>query len=346
MAEELKHADPIEPIALAVYQLAQAKQAAEMARQFAESLGFSQADSEEIALVVTELGSNLVRHASGGSIILTPAEASGRRGIRVESEDSGPGIADVERAMTDGYSTAGSLGFGLGTVNRLMDDLDFYSRSPHGLHLVSYRWMRPQQRREVYAKGLDFGVATRSCRRLPENGDAFIITQWERHALVGVIDGLGHGPFAHRAAQTARRYVEQHFDQPLESLFRGVQRACRATRGVVMALARFDLAEQKFTAASVGNVEIRLFGSPEHFSLIVRRGIIGLNAPSPVPLEHPWTPESLLVMHSDGLSTHWNWNEFPELATAAPDAIAQRLLHVLGKIEDDATVVVARSARP
>jgi anti-sigma regulatory factor (Ser/Thr protein kinase)/serine/threonine protein phosphatase PrpC len=345
MAQELGGGEGVEPVAVEVVQLVQAKRAATVAREYAEALGFSSADCDEIALVVTELGSNLVRHALGGTIKLSSIEASGQLGIRVESEDSGPGIADVERALTDGFSTGGSLGFGLGTVNRLMDDLDIYSRSPSGVHLVSQRWLRPQ-RRESRLEDLLFGAATRSCRHLAENGDAFIIMQWERCALAGVIDGLGHGPFAQRASQTARRYVEQHFDQPLDSLFRGVQRACRATRGVVMALARFDLEKKILTVASVGNVEVRLFGSPEHFSLTVRRGVIGLNAPNPVLLEHPWTPTCVLVIHSDGLRTHWNWNEFPELALATPDAIAQRLLHVLGKVEDDATVLVAKSVRP
>jgi anti-sigma regulatory factor (Ser/Thr protein kinase)/serine/threonine protein phosphatase PrpC len=332
------------PVSLAVDQPAQVKQAAHLARSFAHSLGFGPAECEEIALVATELATNLVRHASGGTLTLSQIDALDRVGIRIESEDFGPGIADVERALMDGFSTGGSLGFGLGTVNRLMDDLEIYSRSPHGVHLVSQRWIRPQ-RKEVRLEGLQFGAATRAYRYASENGDAFVILEWNRFALAGVIDGLGHGPFAQRAAQTARQYLEQHFDQPLESLFRGVQRACRATRGVVMALARFDLAQQKLTVGSVGNIEVRLFGSPTHFSLIVRRGVIGLNAPSPVLLDHPWDSTCVLVMHSDGLRTHWAWDDFPELAQAAPNVIAQRLLHALGKLEDDATVVVARSTR-
>jgi anti-sigma regulatory factor (Ser/Thr protein kinase)/serine/threonine protein phosphatase PrpC len=345
VAQDLKEAKPVEPVALQVAQLAQVKQVADVARGYAESLGFNSADCDEIALVVTELGSNLIRHAFGGTIKLGPVEAPGQVGIRVESEDSGPGIPDVEKALSDGFSTAGSLGIGLGTVNRLMDDLNVYSRSPSGVHLVSQRWVRPQ-RRQARLEDLLFGVATRSCRHLAENGDAFIIAQWERYALAGVIDGLGHGPFAQRASQTARRYLEQHFDQPLDSLFLGVQRACRATRGVVMALTRFDMAKKNITVASVGNVEVRLFGSPEHFSLTVRRGVIGLNAPNPVLLEHPWDPACVLIIHSDGLRTHWHWNDFPELALATPDAIAHRLLHALGKLEDDATVLVAKSVDP
>ena len=105
-----------------------------------------------------------------------------------------------------------------------------------------------------------FGAATRSVGHLPDNGDSFVIKQWEQNALVGVIDGLGHGPFAQIASRTARYYVEQHFSEPLENVFKGADRACRATRGVVMALARIDLAEDTLTVASVGNVEMRLSG--------------------------------------------------------------------------------------
>src|SRR5437868_8197732 len=137
-----------------------------------------------------------------------------------------------------------------------MDDLEFCSYVQRGLRIVCERWLGPKTARCI-TRGMACGVATRSCRFLPENGDAFVIKQWERGALAGIIDGLGHGQFARRASQTARFYVEQHFDQPLESLFRGVERACRTTRGVVMALAKFDLDEHKLTIANVGNIEVR-----------------------------------------------------------------------------------------
>src|SRR5262249_33684483 len=143
---------------------------------------------------------------------------------------------------------------------------------------------------------LDFGAATRPCRNQTENGDAFIVHQWNGNALAGVIDGLGHGQYAQRAAQAARQYVEQHYDRPLEELFRGAGRACRATRGVVMALARFDFAQRTFSIANVGNIEVRIIGDTPHVNLVVRRGIVGLNAPQPVTTTCAWQPENLLVM--------------------------------------------------
>jgi serine/threonine protein phosphatase PrpC len=224
-----------------------------------------------------------------------------------------------------------------------MDELEICSGSNGGLHIVCRRWVRPRPSGQALG-ALAFGAATRSCRQLPENGDAFLFKQWERNALAGVIDGLGHGQFAQRASQTARQYIEQHFDQPLENLFRGAGRACRATRGAVMALAHFDLARQTLTVASVGNIEVRLLGGPEKFNPVIRRGIVGLNAPEPAPTEHPWTSNSILVMHSDGLRAHWDWSKFSDVARAPADLIARRLLSELGTLDDDATVIVVRNA--
>ncbi len=177
-----------------------------------------------------------------------------------------------------------------------------------------------------------------------DNGDAFVIKQWAESALVGIIDGLGHGQFAHRAAQAARQYVEGHFDRPLDQIFRGVGRACRATRGVVMALARFDWGRERLSFASVGNIEVRIFPSAEPFRFTIRRGVLGLNAPNAVVTEHPWPPDHMLVLHSDGLRTHWSWKDVARLAEQPAPVLAQALLRLLAKEDDDATVIVVRNA--
>lgn len=327
-----------------VSNLLDVRQAEATARSFAGTLGFSQDDCEQLALVVSELGSNLVKHAHGGTIQLRDIATAGRAGIEIDSEDEGPGIRDFEQAVTDGYSTAGSLGTGLGAVNRLMDDLEFSSLPEGGARIVCKRWLRPANAVN-FDRWLEFGVATRSYRMQRENGDAFVVRQWQGNAIVGVIDGLGHGQLAQRAAQTARQYLEAHFDQSLDNLFRGVGRACRATRGVVMALAAFDGARRAFKLGSVGNIETRVHGQANPLNYVVRRGVIGLNAPQAVISEHAWTPQSIMIMHSDGLHAHWDWKDFREVANESAEVIAQRLLRVLGKDDDDATVLVVRAAR-
>jgi len=332
---------------VSVSHLSHASEARRLAKALAIDLGFDMRESEELAIVVSELASNLVKHATSGRLTLTPLEEDGRLGIKIESQDDGPGIADVNRAITDGFSTTGSLGYGLGTVNRLMDDFEIQPRpdGKTGTQITCLRWRR-EHIRKTESCPLSFGVATRAYRNIELNGDAFVVRRWNEFALIALIDGLGHGQYANIAAQTAREYIENHYDQRLEALFRGAGRACRATRGVVMALARFDWKAEPITLtfASVGNIGARVFGIPTPMNFIVHRGVVGLNAPNPVVAEYSWSSDYILVLHTDGLQTMWRWNDFPELAEAPAAYAARFLLQALAKDNDDATVIVVRKS--
>jgi anti-sigma regulatory factor (Ser/Thr protein kinase) len=313
------------------------------ARSMSTAIGFDERAVEEIALVVSELATNLVKHAKDGVLRLGRTEEAGRSGIQINSEDQGPGMPNVEQAIADNFSTAGSLGCGLGAVNRLMDEFDVVSRPGSGTSIVCKRWLRLDIL-PALACPLVFGVATRPRPLMSVNGDTFVIKLWGESALVGVIDGVGHGQFAYSAAQAARQYVERHYDQPLADIFLGVARTCRATRGVVMGLARFDWGQGTLTFASVGNVEARVFGSPEPMNFVVPRGILGLTARRPVVTQHRWAPSNVMVLYSDGLSTHWRWSDFSHLAAASATVAAQELLRALAREADDATVLVVKSA--
>lgn len=330
-----------------VSHLSDANEARRLVKAMAFDLGFDIKESEEFAIVVSELASNLVKHATSGQLILTPLEEGGRLGIKIESQDHGPGIADVERAITDGFSTTGSLGYGLGSINRLMDEFEIQPGpdGKTGTQITCLRWKREPARKTEDCP-LSFGVATRSYHNMELNGDAFIVRRSNEFALIALIDGLGHGQYAHIAAQSAREYIENHYDQPLEALFRGAGRACRATRGVVIALARFTWKTGiiSLTFASIGNIEAKVFGSPVPVNLIVQRGVVGLNAPNPVVAEYSWSPDYVLVLHTDGVQTIWRWDDFPGLAGLPASLAAGRLLQVLAKDSDDATVIVVRKS--
>lgn len=115
MAHDLTSAALAENIQVRVAHPAEVKRATDAARRLAVALGFGSKDCEEIVLAVTELATNLTKHTDGGTITLHTTE--GRPGIQIESEDRGPGIPDVERALADSYSTAGSLGTALGKID-------------------------------------------------------------------------------------------------------------------------------------------------------------------------------------------------------------------------------------
>lgn len=315
------------------------------ARMRALQIGFAEVAAEEIALVATELASNLVKHAGEGVIRIGRLAESERGGIGIESHDFGPGMVDVEQAFTDGMSSAGSLGYGLGTVHRMMDEVEITSvpELEAGTRIVCTREL-PRDVRSPQSFPVSFGVAARAHPGAAVSGDAYLIKRWGDVVLVAVIDGLGHGQFALRASRTARDYVERHYDGSLENIFAGTNRACRGTRGVVMALARIDLAGNTLRFASIGNIEARLQSGGERPGMLVRRGVVGLNPPLPRVKSHDWGSDSLLVLHSDGLSTQWSWDDFPGVTGLPANEVARQLFGRLVKRDDDAVVVVVKGS--
>lgn len=106
----------------------------------AQQLGFRRTDAYYLATAVTELATNIVRHAGCGEIRLSPLTDYGTAGIEVIASDTGPGIADIDQALRDGYSTTGGLGGGLPGVSRLMDELEIHSEPGRGTCICARKW--------------------------------------------------------------------------------------------------------------------------------------------------------------------------------------------------------------
>lgn len=312
-------------------------------RRVAAEAGFDAQSCEDLALVASELASNLVRHAGGGTLEVAPFEDGGRLGLVLETLDDGPGIPDPEQALVDGFSTAGSLGLGLGAVHRLVDELSIGSREggEGGSRVRVRRFLR---REDPPLVPLDVGVVSRPARSGDANGDAFVVRRWGARVLVGVIDGLGHGGPAHVAAEAARHYVDRHFDLPLPALFQGVDRTCRGTRGVVMALARVDLGGGRVQVGSVGNVSVRLVLGADSTSAPAHRGILGSpRCPAPLLTDLPWGTGAVLVLHSDGVVNGWESAEVALLAARSSAWHVASWFHTRkASHPDDATALVVK----
>ncbi|WP_156360902.1 ATP-binding SpoIIE family protein phosphatase [Dethiosulfatarculus sandiegensis] len=314
-----------------------------LVRAMAKQVGFTAKAREELVLVTSELAENLAVHAQEGEIVFKRIEQGAIQGIQIESRDQGPGIKDIELAMSDGFSSKNQLGYGLGTVNRLMDEVKINSTSkqPSQTLLIARKFTRPIEQAAKDALST-FGVATKALNGSKFNGDGFFIKKWPNGALAAVIDGLGHGQYAHRATQKALNYLENHYDNNISQIFMGVNRQCLATRGVVMALARFSWNPGSVILASIGNISIKAYGAEEKMEIPVLRGVLGRRAPNPSVVKHPWSAKHGIVMHSDGLSSHWNWRDYPGLWEQSAPNMAKQLLDSLAKEHDDATVLVVR----
>lgn len=128
------------PYSVAIETQADVEQARRDARTFAIELGFEPVNAERVTLAVSELAANLLKYAHHGRIMASRFEDAGRIGIQIESLDCGPGIDDIPSALRDGFSTGGSLGSGLPSVERMMDELLIES-SASGTHIRARKWL-------------------------------------------------------------------------------------------------------------------------------------------------------------------------------------------------------------
>jgi len=114
--------------------------ARQLGRRIAAESGFSSTDQTLIATAISEVARNIIEYARRGEIILSTLEERGRRAVKIIARDNGPGIADTELAMQDGYSTGNSLGLGLPGAKRLMDDFELVSSPGAGTTITMKKW--------------------------------------------------------------------------------------------------------------------------------------------------------------------------------------------------------------
>jgi serine/threonine-protein kinase RsbT len=114
----------------------------QLVRTAAVATKLSLVDQTKIVTAASELARNTLIHGGGGRVEVQPVTNGTRRGIRLIFTDEGPGIADIDRAFTDGFTTAGGLGLGLSGARRLMDELDLWTKVGEGTVVTTVKWER------------------------------------------------------------------------------------------------------------------------------------------------------------------------------------------------------------
>lgn len=344
MAKEIKNVSDIHSRKITISDTLDVALAGKIAATTAYCLGFERTKAEEIHLVTRELAANIVRHARSGFISISVLVQSTVVGIEIEALDAGPGIKDIARAMEDGFSSCQGKGYGLGSADRFSDHMEIQSplSLKGGTRIVCYFYLHSYTSLPQFEYPLEVGVATRSLPGTNVNGDSFVICKSSQYAVVSVIDGLGHGQFAYNASQIARSYIERHHERNLSEILRGVSRNCRCTRGVVIAVARIYWDNRRIYFTGIGNVEARLIQRTNSTRLAVRRGIVGGVMPHPVTSSYDFKDETLLVLHTDGVSSRWQKTDILPLQYKRVQDIAEYILATYNKHNDDATVMVVR----
>jgi anti-sigma regulatory factor (Ser/Thr protein kinase) len=309
----------------------------------AQKLGFSEDEGSRLALAITEAATNLVKHARQGELLLQALSAGSRSGLEVLALDSGPGMKDIGRCLSDGYSTAGSPGTGLGAMKRLASEFEIYS-DPAGTVLLTRFWAAGETMRDTPAAvpRLEVGAVNIPYTGEPVCGDAWAIESTEAGAIVLVVDGLGHGQGAADAAREAVRAFCANARLDPVSLVKAIHGAIRATRGAALAIASLDLKDRTVRYAGVGNIAGMVLSGTDVRSMVSQNGTVGHTMQSVQEFVYPFPEKALLIMHSDGLLSRWQLQPYAGLAVCHPGLIAGVLCRDFNRGRDDVTVVAVR----
>ena len=307
-------------------------------------LEFDEDTCGRLALVVTELGTNLVRHARNGRLLVAVRAGVAGDSVEVLAIDSGPGM-DLEHCLRDGVTSSTTSGTGLGAVRRLSDDFAAFSTTPGGTVVMARIASRRAATRALPHPPARFAHAAVSVPALGESqcGDDWAIVERDGHASVLVVDGLGHGPDAEVAAQAClEAFSSAPFDAPSEVLARA-HAQMRATRGAAAAVAHLDADARAVVFCGAGNIAARLTSGLGDRSFLCQHGTLGLQVGPLRDVAMPWPDHALFVMHSDGIGARWSLRKTPGLLQCDPAIIAGWLIrdHIGGR--DDATVIVVRA---
>ncbi|MBW8481858.1 ATP-binding SpoIIE family protein phosphatase [Actinomadura parmotrematis] len=306
------------------------------ATELAERIGFAGERLGQVQLAATEAATNLVKHASDGEVALSIVRDGTAALLQLVCVDRGPGMADPARSRLDGFSTSGTLGIGLGTIERLADQSGLYSVPGTG----TVTFARFRQPGTGPGGTPPFAGLTRPLDGETECGDAFAVREVDGVVYALLCDGLGHGPLAARAAQEAVRAITAAAlpARPAD-LLQLVHRRLAPTRGGAVAVAVVDRAARRVGYAGLGNVAGWIVGDGRRQGMISTPGIAGHQARSFREQSYELPPHASVVLHSDGLTDRWNPADRPGLFHRDPLLVAAALMRDAGVRHDDRSVL-------
>jgi anti-sigma regulatory factor (Ser/Thr protein kinase) len=310
------------------------------AMSVARQLGFSEHRVGEVAIAATELATNLHLHAKAGVIVLRERRCGEAGAIELIVADSGPGMADLDAFTSDGRSSNGTLGIGLGAVVRMATWFDAYSLPGRGTVMVATFWQdaapctRPA-----------FAAVTRPINSEIVCGDAWAERTHDGILTLMLADGLGHGVLAAGAsseAVLAFRTGTSH-EMPADAI-RYMHDRLRATRGAAVAVVRLDPVHRKLTFAGIGNIAAWVDDGEARHGLLSTPGIVGHNARKFSEMQIALPPGATVILHSDGLTSKWDLGAYPGLRSRDAHLVAATLMRDAAVHHDDASILVAQAA--
>lgn len=302
----------------------------EMAK-FAGKIRVTEKELEELKIVITEISKNIIKHGSSGSLSISFG-AGEERGVYIVAENPA-NDADTTKIFDDGYSTANTLGIGLGAVKRLLTDVKV--KVEDGKFILTGKKIFSDEKKSV----IETSVFSRPKPGFKNNGDAYFIKRYADHAIIAVVDGIGHGDKASEASGIAIKVIEDKFRDDLEQVVLTIHRKLHGSRGCVIGIVRMDK-EGKIEYLGVGNIRAQIYTPELYKRLVSFDGLVGSNLRTLRTDSLTLNTPCLIVLHSDGVSS-FNFED-KKIVYRPVMEIAKEAFEQHKKSSDDATLLVAR----
>jgi anti-sigma regulatory factor (Ser/Thr protein kinase) len=306
--------------------------------------GFTPHRTGEIDIIISELTSNLVKHAKGGELYYLAGEENSNKYLEVFAVDSGPGTNDIKRFMKDGQSTVNTLGQGLGSINRLSNTFQIYSMKGWGTVAYSKSYLNKLPPKSKMDKvDILLGAMQVAVPGEIKCGDGYQVKKKGDNTLIFMGDGLGHGPFAYEAVQTAIEAFNKCDEITPSEILRYIHSCVRKTRGLVASIAVLNSKQKTWTICGIGNITTRIFEGIVSKGYMAYNGILGHNIPRNLT-DSVGRAENFqcLIMYSDGLRSRWEASKYPGLLQYDPAIIAGVIYKENARKNDDMTVLVGK----
>lgn len=319
----------------------------------AQRLGLSDQKREDMLLVASELVSNQVKHAGGRGLIQVWQQPGPV--LDILALDYGPGIANLSQAEEDGYSSANTLGKGLGSIRRLSDESYIYTqqdasgKSKKWSGTVFLARFRPGGKKIDYDKGtsagrdcstaLEIGLFSRSLSDDRYNGDRIYLQKTGDTLRWLHLDGLGHGEQAQAATANLAAFLSRC--NSTNSILTAVDQQLKGTRGAVAITGELGLSGKSLNILGVGDMHAHVMVNEDMHNLSFAPGVLGKEHQRPDPFHLAFGKRCLVISASDGIRRNWDVSNFPGLFHQHPQLIAYTLGNIMGRISDDQSLCVA-----
>ncbi|MHB8535201.1 MAG: hypothetical protein ACYDBW_07140 [Sulfuricaulis sp.] len=313
-------------------------------RAVSRRMGFSDIKREHMELVCNEMVTNQNKFAAGNGLVQIWESDIPTPAMDLFAFDYGKGILNVQNAVQDGYTTAGTMGKGLGAIRRLSDQSEIYSLPVeyakdcdwHGTAIWS-RFYRDDSDPEYFH---DLGSYTRAYQDSSYNGDLIQVRTGTNRTRWLHMDGLGHGREAADVVESIGYFLDE--ETPVDGLMQRLSTRLQGTRGAVAMICEVDHAAHSMTISGVGDMIAHLISRGDKKVVSFSPGVLGHAHRSLETFSFPFPDQALLITASDGLRRSMTLRSFPDLWRLHPQLIALVLGQVMGRQNDDRSAFTIR----